>query len=280
MARLLLWLLNGTATLTLTVFGATAPNTLCHNEQWRTEVTQHLFRHYYYPGPEWQHYCDSVLQICPDYDYLWQMKAMPAVKMGIYELAFASLSHAVVLNREKQLPYQAFLKCTFAKDYEGALLDFEESERMISGGGLMDHSFSFYKGLCYLGLNDPQKAVDELEKDILQQTKRSGKGNEHYNSLFYLGLAYLLSKEYEQAEAYLKASIKAYSRFPDANFYLGRLYRIQRRKTLAATHLQIAKDALQSGASMNEDNNFYVDYPYQAGLSDIEKEIFALCFFD
>ncbi|MES2478995.1 MAG: hypothetical protein V4561_07905 [Bacteroidota bacterium] len=275
MAKLSAWLLSLIITIGVhhSAMGQIAfTSDSCLRQEWKDGVTNSLFK-LYYPGKEWQLYCDSILKICPEYDYIWQMKAMPSIKMGIYEVAFSSLKQACRINPVKQIPYQAFLKCTFAKDYQGALKDFEQAEQLVREGGIMDHSFSFYRGLCYLGLERPELAIEHFESDIKAQTKRTGAGNEHYNSLFYLGLSYLLAHDLPKAEKYLRASIKAYSKFPEPNFYMGKLLAEQNRSLEAKEYFTKAKEYIIGGANMNEDNTMYVDYPFQIGLSDIKVEL-------
>ncbi|MFA6150047.1 MAG: hypothetical protein WC716_01920 [Chitinophagaceae bacterium] len=247
-----------------------AQHDFCKNEKWKDSAANVLFQQNYMSN-RWQYICDSILTIWPEYDYIWQLKAMPRFKGGYYDCA--SLDKAVSINPEMRLPYRAFMKCTFAKDYFGAIVDLKAAEALIKGGGLMDHSFSFYLGLCYLGIEQADSAVRYFEKDIAHQSQTMGKGNEHYNSLFYLGLSYLQANQVSKAEKYLKASIKGYSRFPEPNFYLGKLRVLKNEKKEAKRDFEQSKKFLLEGATMNEDNNFYVDYPFQIGLSDIEKEL-------
>jgi tetratricopeptide (TPR) repeat protein len=197
------------------------------------------------------------------------MKAMPHIKGGVYD--FASLNKAVSINPIRQIPYRAFMKCIFSKDYYGALFDLDSAEQLVNGGGIMDHSFLFYKGLCYLSIGKADSAVTYLQKDVAAQSKRMGLGNEHYNSLFYLGLAHLYTHQTKQAERYLLASIKSYSKFPEPNFYLGILYLQKNEKIKAKKYFEIAQLALSNGYNMNEDNNIYVDYPFQISAIEIEQ---------
>lgn len=269
MGKLFQWLLSYLLLIVLPA-GLKAQNINCADTAWSNNASKTLFKHYYL-GRTWQNVCDSILAICPGYDYIWQMKAMPLFKMGYYDCN--SLDKAVAIDAERRLPYRAFMKCTFAKDYYGAIRDLKAADSLIKNGGIMDHSFSFYLGLCYLGIEQPDSAAFYFEKDIAHQSLTMGKGNEHYNSLFYLGLSYLQARQISKAEKYLKASIKAYSRFPEPNFYLGKLLVLKNEKKEAKRYFEQSKKFLSEGATMNEDNNFYVDYPFQIGLSDIEKEL-------
>jgi len=247
----------------------------CNDEAWYKKATQHLFT-YDYTSQGWQNYCDTILAECPGYAYIWQMKSMPKLKCGLYEDGFKFLDKAAELNPGHDIPYRAFMKCIFAKDYEAALVDFETAEKMSPGSGLMDHTHYFYMGLCYMGLKELSKAYDYLSRDLAHQQKLLGKGNEHYNSLMYMGLCCLQLQRHKEAADYLSASIKAYSRFPEANFYLGIAYAQMGKKEKALACMQKAKEFLKAGAVMNEDNSIYVDYPFQVGLSDIEAGITEL----
>ncbi|XZF12725.1 tetratricopeptide repeat protein [Chitinophagaceae bacterium MMS25-I14] len=262
-------------TCSLQTLGQDSTKATMHNQTWRDSVYHHLFS-YSYTSQEWQRFCDTILAVWPENDYIWEMKAMPYIKMGMSDKAYKSLDKAVELNPEKQVPYRGFLKCIFTKDYEGALADFERAEKMVPGAGLMDHHYSFYTGLCYMGLNQPEKALPFLLTDLASQTKQMGKGEEHYNSLFYTGYCYLQLHNYDKAREYLSASLKAYKQFPEANFYMGELCTATNQTDKAAEYYNNTITYIRQGYTMNEDNCFYVNYPFQVGISDADTALALL----
>jgi len=55
---------------------------LCDNKKEIDNAINWISRTYDYTSLGWQNACDSLLGLCPDLDQVWQMKAMPAAKMG------------------------------------------------------------------------------------------------------------------------------------------------------------------------------------------------------
>jgi tetratricopeptide (TPR) repeat protein len=78
---------------------------------------------HHYPGKEWDEWINKGLEINPNIAYFWQQKALPYWKQRKYSLAISCFNKAVVLDRRQWLSRLGYLKCVFAKDYEGALHD-------------------------------------------------------------------------------------------------------------------------------------------------------------
>jgi len=252
---------------------AVAQSPFCDNKASVDSAISSISQRFSYLSEDWQHACDSLLNICPDLDRVWQMKAMPAVKTGDWHACFSNLDHAIAFNTVRWLPYQAFLKCIFTKDYAGALADFNRSDTLVPGAGVMDHSFDFYRGLCGLGLKDYKTAFYYLQKDIERQEQHRGKDNVHYNSLYYWGLYHYLTGAHDKAEAVFRQCLKTYPQYPEPSYYLGMTLRAAGRKEEALGCFQKAKESLQAGYHSNEDSEFYVNYPYAIALREVEEQI-------
>lgn len=261
----------------LAIFMLVAPGSAqhspCNNPAWTDSAITHIQQGYSYTTQEWQLACDSLLAICPGLDQVWQMKSMPNIKAGNWEAAYAPLQKAVALNPQEWLPYQAFLKCIFSKDYEAALPEFEQCEKMISGAGVMDHSFDFFRGLCYLGLDSQARAILFLQKDISDQVRRRGKNNVHHVSLLYLGVAQWKAGRTLDAELTLRQCLGIYPQYPEANFYLGAVYAQTGKKVLAKACFLKSRQYLLEGYNSSEDQEFYVNYPFAIGNTDIDEAL-------
>ncbi len=121
---------------------------------------------YSYNGPRWQLYCDSLIALCPNIAVAYQLKAIPYIKYGDYARAFPLEDKAVELEPKKWTAYRGFLKCIFTKDYEGAIIDFQNAQRLTPNGYEMDHTYLFYEGLCNLELGSYSIAEENFKKDI------------------------------------------------------------------------------------------------------------------
>ena len=100
----------------------------------------------------------KFLTICPNMANVYQLKGLPGLFKGDYAENFKFIDKAVELNLVRYTLHRGFLKCIFTKDYEGAIADFEKAEQISPQKYEMDHTFSFYLGLCYLGLRNYEKS--------------------------------------------------------------------------------------------------------------------------
>ena len=216
-----------------------------------------------YLDPRWALYCDSLIAACPTFAYAYQQKAMPLITTGKYEETFALLNRAVALDPNHWLAYRGFLKCIFTKDYDGALLDFEQAARLKPNGREMDHTYPFFRGLCQLELGRFARAEAEFNRDLAQQRGADGKGDVHFNTLLYVGIAYLEMKKHDLAATHLQQCLRAYPQHPEANYYAALVARAQGDEAAAQQYLATAQKALLGGYRLNEDNIFYTNYPRQ-----------------
>jgi tetratricopeptide (TPR) repeat protein len=229
-----------------------------------------------YNNPSWDKYLDSILAICPDIAEAYQLKAVPAIKNGEYIKAYMLDEKAAQLDSQQFIPYLGFLLCIFTKDYQGAITHFNESVRILPGGDVMDHSFYFYLGICYLKLRQFSQAEKNFSLDISSQKTVNPAGEVHFNSILYMGLLKMECYQADSALMYFKDCLRIYQDLPEANYYLALIYKQKNKSDSAVKYLEIAQQSLQDGYSMNEDNQFYVNYPYQITQYEI-VELLNLC---
>ncbi len=241
-----------------------------------TKYIENGAHRYSYNDPRWTQYCDSLLAVCPNVAYAYQQKAVPLIKDGKYAEAFALENRAAELDPPKWLAYRGFLKCIFTKDYDGALLDFQEVARLRPGSREMDHTYPFFEGLCNLELGNLQRAEANFREDIRQQKGPDGRQPVHFNTLFYTGVLYLELKNYAQAKSYLTQCLQAYPQHPEANYYLGLTYQALGDKQAAPRHFLAAQKALAAGYRLNEDNIYYANYPRQITNYEIQQALQGL----
>jgi tetratricopeptide (TPR) repeat protein len=226
-----------------------------------------------YNDPRWAQYCDSLIALCPTIAVAYQQKAVPLIKDGKYAEAFALENQAATLDPPRWLAYRGFLKCIFTKDYEGAIRDFQGAARLNPVGREMDHTYPFFEGISNLELKNYTLAEADFKRDIALQKGPSGKGEIHFNSLFYAGVLAFEQKKYTQARTYLQQCLRQYPNHPDANYYLGLTCRRLGDKPLASQHLRAASQALTKGYRLNEDNIYYANYPHQITAYEIQQAL-------
>ena len=225
--------------------------------------TQCAHRHFYtFEMNEWQECLNKGLEKDSTISYLWQQKAMPYFKARKYEVGMSFLDNAVKYNKRKYLPYRAFIKCIFSKNYQEAIMDFEEAKAMEGNNYEMDHTYKFYIALSYLQLNKFEKAEEIFSEDIQDQMHKFEDGA-HFLDLFYFGVTkYELGKWEEAIEQFDKA-LETYPTFSEVLLYKGLSLGKMGNFDDAEPFLIAAKKEGEKGNTINEDNAIYELYPYQ-----------------
>jgi tetratricopeptide (TPR) repeat protein len=209
-----------------------------------------------------QQYLDSALTITPADAQLWQQKAMPLFKQKKYEAGMIYLDSAVKHDKINHwLAYRAFIKCIFQKSYRAAIVDFNLAHKQNGNSYVMDHSYQFYKGLCYLQLNQFDSAEYLIDKEIKEEIKTRKEA--HHLHWFYLGVVQIERGKYEAADQSLDSCLHVYPQFPDAQYYKAQCLMRKKQLKEAFDFLLRAKENLQKGYTINEDNAIYEVYPYQ-----------------
>jgi len=215
-----------------------------------------------------QQYLDTILSIDHTYAWAWQQKAMPLFKQRKYSLAIPYVDSAVKYDTKHHwLEYRAYMYCIFVKDYTKAIEEFNVCEARNKGGIVMDHTYSFYKGLCYLMLNKFDEAEPFIHQSVVAGEQRVGEG--HFLEYFYLGIAQLEQQKISLAISSFDKAIKYYPNFSDALYYkaycLEKLFQFEAAKKLYT----LALDARKKGYTINEDGAVYEQYPYQLREAEI-----------
>jgi len=211
-----------------------------------------------------QQYLDSVLIILPWNSQLWQQKAMPLFKQKKYELGMVYIDSAVKYDKSQHwLEYRAFIKCIFQKSYRAAIIDFNLAQKMVGNSVVMDHSYEFYKGLCYLQLNQIDSAEYLIKKCIAEERKARGEEWIHHLHWFYMGVVQYEKENYKNAVESFDQALKLYPQFSDAQYYKALCLADLNDKKASLDMLLAARVNLKNGFTINEDNAIYESYPYQ-----------------
>lgn len=212
---------------------------------------------------EWQDKIDEGLAIDSTVAYLWQQKAMPLFKLKKYDEGMRFLNNAVLYDRESWLPYRAFMKCIFSREYVEAIDDFEKSKAMHGNQYIMDHSYNTYIAMCYLQLKNFTDAEQVLTSEINSKEELNGRDWVHHLDLFYLGVAKYELQKYDESIEVLNWALEIYPQFSDAGYYKGLALMRTGQIEAGENCMAKAKKYFDSGYTINEDNSLYELYPYQ-----------------
>lgn len=229
-------------------------NRFIKNGAWKYPIT----------WPEWQVYLDSAIMLKPDYAYLYQQKALPYFRQGKYEVAIEILDKAVARDIQSYIDYRAYMKCIYGNHHKEAILDFIEAKKLKGEKGhVLDHSYDFYIGLCYIQLNEYDRAIEFLKKSIEDTEKTHGASWVHWLEYFYAGIAFQELQNHEEAIAHFDKSISNHKNFSDAKYYkVISLYKMKKYNEAKSLILECDFD-FKAGYSMNVASSNYDRYPYQ-----------------
>ncbi|MBB5619561.1 tetratricopeptide (TPR) repeat protein [Pedobacter cryoconitis] len=211
-----------------------------------------------------QKYLDSVLLIVPTNAYAWQQKAMPLFKQKKYEIGMSYLDSAVKYDKTNHyLEYRAFIKCVFQKNYNAAIKDFDAAQKIKGNAYVMDHTYEFYKGLCYLQLNKFDTAKNLFKNCINQDRAKLGYKWVNTSSLFYLGICFFEEGNYKMAMDSFDESLVRYNNFTEAKYYKAICLESLGKRKEALVFVKEAEADCKVGYTIPETNTMYEIYPYQ-----------------
>ena len=215
---------------------------------------------------KWQACLDEGLKKDSTVAQLWQQKAMPYFKCKKYEVGMPYLDKAVLYDKAEWLPYRGFIKCIFAKTYKSAITDFEECIKLYGNNYVMDHTYGFYIGLCYLQLNEYEKA-EKCFDDYVNEIYKNRSQLEHPTAYFYQAIAKYELQKLDEAITIFDKALKIYPEFSDAKYYKAICwYKKGKPKEEIMALINEGKENAKKGYSINEDNTVYETYPYQKKL--------------
>ncbi|CAM1363322.1 conserved hypothetical protein [Tenacibaculum xiamenense] len=219
---------------------------------------------YHYMDREWGKHIDKGLEKDSTIAHLWQQKALPYWKMRKYEVALKHYNKAVKYDRQRYLGRRGFLKCIFQKNYEEALIDFNNYKKEFGHTYEQDHSIEFWIAICHLQLNEYRKAFNVLNNEIKKQEKEHGANWVNYLDRFYLGIIYLELEDYENAIIEFDKVLNEYVFFSDAQYYKAYCLNKLGEKAKAKKLINIGKQNYKNGFTFNEGSGAnFEPYPYQ-----------------
>lgn len=182
---------------------------------------------YYQFQREFQEVFDEAIKIAPNFAYAYREKSTAYLKSGDFLTWKKLIDKAVDLDYVQNLPYRAWCRYQFFKDYKGAINDIEKLDSLanydigysING----DYHLNIVKGICYSVLNQNQKAIKIFETQL--NLKEYSAGLYDY---YQLGVTYFEIKDYKNA---LKSFEKQTQRNDIAEnaYYKSKIYKLLKK---------------------------------------------------
>ncbi len=218
-------------------------------------------------------YYKLVLEKYPNTQEAYMSRSVAYNKGGEHATGFAMLNRAVELAPIQNLGYRAFVKLYMMHDYEGALQDCLRFDSLSSYSkpGVWGEDMDMVIGLCYLQLNDFQKARIRFTNSINWVTQKIGKEWNSPRVFLYLGITLMKEKEYSQATQVFDELIRLNPNYSEAYYYKAKCYSLLKDLKNAAATLEKCKQVFKKHSA---EKNVYFELPYQiypSMLSDLSK---------
>jgi tetratricopeptide (TPR) repeat protein len=214
-------------------------------------------------------YYKLILEKYPDTQEAYMSRSVAYNKGGEHATGFAMLNRAVELAPIQNLGYRAFVKLYMMHDYEGALQDCLRLDSLTSYAkpGVWGEDMDMVIGLCYLQLNDLQKARLRFTNSINMVTQKNGKEWNSPRVFLYLGITLMKEKAYSQATQVFDELIQLNPNYSEAYYYKALCY--SSLKDLKNTEATLEK-CKQVFEKYGAEKNAYFEMPYQIYPSMLE----------
>jgi len=215
-------------------------------------------------------YLKLILDYEPNNHEVYMGRSVPYNKRGEHASGFAMLNKAVELAPALNLGYRSFVKLYMMQDFEGALQVCLRLDSLTSYAkpGVWGEDMDMVIGLCYLQLNDFQKARLRFTNSINTVTKEAGKEWNSPRVFLYLGVTLMKEKAYAQAIEVFDELIELYPKFSEAYYYKAQCYSALKDLNNAEASLEKCKEIF---GKYGAEKNPYFELPYQIYPSMLSK---------
>jgi tetratricopeptide (TPR) repeat protein len=238
-------------------------------------LLERVWKHYV-GSEKWMKTMDSVINICPNNSRLWGDKGMAYMIRGEYVEGLAYLEKAVSIDPFYYLGNRAWYRMRYLHDYEGAIADLEQLEK-VAGQTLVyvtNAHMYILKGLAYKELGNAQKALELYDIAINEQIASKGAEWLGLYDYLYRGILKFRMGDYDGAIEDLNLEVKQYESLADTYYFRGMAYAATGRKDEARLDLQRAKELMMSEGQKRWES--FVILPDEIFLSDIDKALLRL----
>lgn len=209
---------------------------------------------------------DSALALCPEYGVIYKTKSTAYLKTGDFINWKKYIDKAVELNPTAHLDYRAWCRFQFFRDYQGAINDLEELERLkkydIGWCQNGHYHLSIAKALCYKMIGKQERAIEIINSQLNKDSSSAGLYTFHH-----LGVLYLETKQYEKAILSFEQQSDIYD-LAESKYFLALTFdRLGEKDKVRKTLVQ-ASELYESSQNMFDSYTHHVDKVF---LSDIEK---------
>lgn len=221
-------------------------------------------------SPQHMRLLEKAIRINPQNDLAHHELSMPYLFRGILHKWAYHSNRAIALNPEAWQGWRGYYKLFYFRDYGGALFDLDATDTLTVNQTDYAHNMSadYLRGLCYLGLNNLDKAEEYFNIYIKQETQENGPEYVDENAFLYLGIINNYRKNYEAAIKQFERAIQYESGIADVHYHRARSYYELGRQDQAREELNRARRLMEEDKNLR---GYYYEAIEQIYPSDIDK---------
>lgn len=217
---------------------------------------------------EYQNAFDRALAVDSTFSWAYRYKSTAYLKSGDFITWKQLMDHAVTLDPAAHLDYRGWCRFQFFRDYAGAIEDIERLQSLVSYDiGYSQNGYyhlEIARALCYKGLGNQEKAINIIEKKLLDPDYSPGP----YVYL-HLGVLYLEKGDFDQSISALKKQENT-NDLAENRYYIALAYAKKGEAKAYEENLKLAMEKYTSQLRMFDPYVIQMDKIY---LQDLQRQM-------
>ncbi|MCV6631105.1 MAG: hypothetical protein OIF50_14730 [Flavobacteriaceae bacterium] len=237
--------------------------TSCNQQQEAARAMAHA-SHQSQGSADYMNAYARAIELDPSLDAAYRYMSIHYLKTGLPGKWKPLIEQAVARNPKAHIPDRGYLYMWFYRDFEKAIADFNASDSLTPQftDAPFGHSVDYWRGLCYLGLHHPQKAIHWLDKHIEHISQNTGEDWVEVDAFLFRGISYKDLKDNKNALVNFDKVLKyGEGQYADAHYYKAMIALEQDSLQLAQLWAQKALEDYQ--------NNRYNHRPYVESIRQL-----------
>lgn len=159
------------------------------------------------------------------------------------------------------LQYRAWTLLYYYRDYDGVIRDVNLIKEITGNAynSCWGEPCDFHKEQALHKLGRYNEAIDALNLVNMEEEKLGFDTDDNYMIYFYIGRCYSELKNFEKAIQYYKKSLISVSKFPEAYYQLGLIYKLLGDKKQSQANFKLAEQYL----------SYKMDEPYVERFDEV-----------
>lgn len=222
---------------------------------------------YFQLRKEYHEIYDRAIEICSNYSDAYRAKSVAYLKTGDFITWKGLMDKAVAIDPKEHLGYRGWCHFQFFRDYESAIADIEELDRLTeynigySQNGM--YHLNIAKALCYKMIGQKTMAITIIQNQMKTEGYKAGL----YDYL-HLGVLFLETNQFKKAEKAFLSQLQEYD-CAENRYYLALAYKATKQTEMSKANIGHARSLYNENQVMHDPYTHQIDKIY---LKDIIAE--------